>query len=345
MPRWSAALSAPPVGSPIIAGDTVVAALQPQGIAAYRLSSGAEAWRADLVADWPIAADDDLVFVSTRDAIHALRLSNGEEVWRTKTGQMTAPPLVDSGWVVAATVGSLATFGAADGSLVWRRELSTVEYPPVIDGDLLIVPLMDEALVALQLKTGETKWETALGGRPGAPLAVGGKVYVSATDKQFYAIDADSGRLDWPRRVGAAPRGRAVADERYLYFVALDNVLRALDRGHGALKWMRGLPYRPGPSGPVLIGSALVVPGDVTTVPAFAPDGSPLPPISLSSTLVGISKAIAGTSGHPVVAVITGDLEHPWVLTLLESSLEPPPIPLVPLTVMPGVAIAIVPPA
>ncbi len=179
---------------------------------------------------------------------------------------------------------------------------------------------MDEALVALQLKTGETEWETALGGRPGAPLAVGGKVYVSATDKQFYAIDADSGRLDWPRRVGAAPRGRAVADERYLYFVALDNVLRALDRGHGALKWMRGLPYRPGPSGPVAHRQRPRRPwrrDDAAGVRARRIRATDRSRCRRHSS--GSRTAIAGTSGHPVVAVITGDLEHPWTLTLLET--------------------------
>jgi outer membrane protein assembly factor BamB len=327
----------------VIAGDTLVAALQPQGIVAYRLSNSAEVWRAELAADWPLSADDELVYVTSRDVIHALRLSTGEEVWRTKTGQLTAPPLFDGGWVVAATVGSLAALRATDGAQVWRRELSTVEYAPVIDGDLLIVPLMDEALLALQLKTGETKWETPLGGRPAAPLASGGKLYVSASDKRFYALDADTGRIDWPRRVGAGPRGRAAADDDHVYFVALDNVLRALDRGNGALRWQTGLPYRPGPSGPVLIGSALIVPGDVTSVPVFARDGTTLPPVSLSSTLVGISNAVPGAFDYPVVAVITGDLEHPWVLTLLETSTEPPPIPILPLTVMPGVAIPIVP--
>jgi outer membrane protein assembly factor BamB len=328
----------------VIAGDTVVAALQPKGIAAFRLGNGAPAWRAELAADWAVSTDDDLVVVPTREAIHALRLSTGEEVWRSQTGQLTAAPMVHSGWVVAATVGSLAALRAADGSVVWRRELSPVEYPPVIDGDLLIVPLMDEALVALRLKSGEQEWETVLGGRPGAPLAAGGKLYVSASDKRFYALDADTGRIEWPRRVGAAPRGAAAADDEYLYFVALDNVLRALDRGNGALKWMKGLPYRPGPSGPVLIGTALVVPGDVTSVPVFGRDGSPLAPIALSSTLVGISNAVADAWDRPAVAVVTGDLEHPWVLTLLESSIEPPGVPIVPLTVPPGSTIAIVVP-
>ena len=31
--------------------------------------------------------------------------------------------------------------------------------------------------------------------------------------------------------------GRAVFDDRHVYFTALDNVLRALDRNHGALRW------------------------------------------------------------------------------------------------------------
>lgn len=316
-------------------------ALQPAGVIACRASDGTPAWRVELAADRALSADDELIYTSAPESIRALRLTSGEEAWRTETGQLTAAPLIHSGWIVVASVGSLGAFRATDGSAVWRRSLGTIEATPVIDGDLLIVPLMDGGLVALHLQTGETRWETDLGGRPGAPLAAGGKVYVGASDKHFYALDADNGDIEWSFRVGAAPRGRAAADDDHVYFVALDNVLRALDRGNGAIRWAKGLPYRPGPSGPVLIGSALVVPGDVTTFPVFGRDGTPLTDIKFSSTLVGISNVTADRWNHPVVGVITGDLEHPWTLWLLETSTDPPAVPIVPLTAMPGEAIAI----
>ena len=303
-------------------------------------ASGVEAWRVPLAADRPIAADDDRVYVPVRGEIRALELTTGRQVWKVETGNLTAPPLVHAGWLIVATPGAVAAFRAADGSAVWRRESGTIEMRPAIDGDLLFLPLLDRRVAALDLPSGGTRWETRLGGEPGEPLSIGGKVYVTAADKRFYALDADSGEIEWPMRLGAAPRGRAAADDDHVYIVAMDNVLRALDRGDGAIQWQKSLPYRPS-AGPVLVGGALLVPGAVTTLPTFRPDGVPLTPLTFPATLVAVSNVLLGANGYPALGVVTGDLEHPWTFSLLESSLDPPPIPLVDLVAVPGVTIPI----
>lgn len=339
---WSLLLSAPPAGAPIIAGGLIVVALQPEGVVALHVATGLEAWRAPVAADRPIAADGDRVYVPARGEIRALELATGQPVWKVETGNLTAPPLVHAGWLIVATPGAVSAFRAADGSTVWRRESGTIEMRPAIDGDLLFLPLLDRRVMALDLLSGGTRWETRLGGEPGEPLSVGGKVYVTAADKRFYALDAESGEVEWPMRLGAAPRGRAAADEDHVYLVAMDNVLRALDRGDGAIEWQKSLPYRPS-AGPVLVGGALLVPGAVTTLPAFGGDGAALTPLTFPATLVAVSNVVVGANGYPALGVVTGDLEHPWTFWLLESSLDPAPIPLVELSALPGATIPIIP--
>jgi outer membrane protein assembly factor BamB len=169
---------------------------------------------------------------------------------------------------------------------------------------------------------------------------LGGRVYVGAADKHFYVLGAEKGDYKWGRRVGAAPRGRAAIDEDNIYFVALDNVLWALDRGHGAVKWRKGFKYRPA-EGPSIIRGGIVVPGAVPTLSVFGPEGSQLNDLTFPAAVLGISNVPGGES-PTLLSAVTGDLEHPWTLWLLEPSSDPPPIPLADLTVVPGVAIDIV---
>ncbi len=341
--RWKVPLSAPPVSPPVIAGDVTVVPLQDKSVLAVDSRNGDERWRADVSAAWPISADEERVFVPSGDAIHALRLSNGEQIWRAEVGTLTAPPLAHAGWVVAASAGAIVALRATDGTEVWRRGVGAVEYRPAIDGDMLFVPLVDNRLVAIDLPSGETRWERSVGGPVGEPLAIGGAVYAGADDKSFHVLNAATGETIWHYRVGAAPRGRAVADDDHVYYVAVDNVLRAFDRGNGTNRWNKGLTYRPS-AGPVLVGSALLVPGAVKAFSVFGRDGTVLTDLRFPSTLVGISNVAIGPSTYPMMCVITGDLENPWTMYLIEGSSDPPDLPIIPLAVAPGTTIEIAPP-
>jgi hypothetical protein len=169
-------------------------------------------------------------------------------------------------------------------------------------------------------------------------------VYLGARDKVFYTLDAATGEVVWLRRVGAGPRGKPAVDDDRIYSVALDNILRAYSRADGALKWNKGLKYRP-LSGPVLLGDVVVVPGPVTAIPVFRREsGDQLSEIRFAATLVGMSDVLFGPWNYPMFAVVTGDLQHPWTLSFLEPSSDPPPLQLVELTELPGTTIPIAPP-
>ena len=88
-------------------------------------------------------------------------------------------------------------------------------------------------------------WERRLGGPPSDILVAGDRLYVGSRDNFLYCLRAIDGRVDWRWRTGADVTGLPVADDRRVYFVSLDNVLRALDRRRGSAGWKRTLPLRP----------------------------------------------------------------------------------------------------
>ena len=305
-------------------------------IAAHRLTDGHPLWKTELTTEQPLAADADRVYVAAAQAIHALSAADGITAWRlSPVATLTAPPLAHAGWLIAAAGGELLAIRAVDGALLWRKPVGPVASRPALDGDLLVVSIADGRVIGLDLQSGDERWERAVGSAPGEPLVIGGRVYVGTAEKTFSVLHASSGRREYQLRVGALPRGRAAADDRHVYFTAMDNVLRALDRGDGARKWKRPLTYRPA-AGPVLLGAVVLVPGPVTSLPAFdSASGAPAGQVGFPGLLATLPVFVETPEGQPVVVGITGGLANIWTLSMLGPS-PAPALPLQPLTALPG---------
>ncbi len=336
--RWSIALPGQPDAPPAIGADRIYVALQPGIVAAHRLSDGRELWRRDLPTATPMAVDHGRLFVASGTAIHALN-ADGSAAWQTVVGSLSAPLLARDGWVIAAADGKLSALRATDGSTVWTQAIARVSEQPSIEGGNLYVPLEDGRVLSLDLATGSRRWERRLYGSPTAVLPFADRVYVGSADKSFYCLDAEDGRVDWRQQIGAVVRGRPAADASRVYVVALDNLLRAFDRGNGALRWSpRGLPFRP-TTGPVVIGQMVVVAGTTDKILGFeAATGQPAGQLVLPQSLATL-PAYGDTSGVARIAAVTGSLDQQWMLTLAEPAL--PSIAVDPLTDLPGLVIPI----
>ncbi len=134
-------------------------------------------------------------------------------VWSANIGsgdsrkhRITADPVVSAGRVFAldsqATVSATSTAGAQ----IWSRDLT----PPTdrssdasggglaVDGDTVYVTTGFGELSALDVATGAEKWVQELdGATTGAPTVSDGLVYVISRDSQGWAINADTGRIEW----------------------------------------------------------------------------------------------------------------------------------------------------
>jgi hypothetical protein len=102
------------------------------------------------------------------------------------------------------------------------------------------------------------------------------------------SLDLQRGRTRWDWRVGADVTGAAVADDRRIYFAARDNMLRALDRGNGNLRWKRSLPSRTA-GGPLRTGDVVIMPTVAADVPVYwAETGEPAFVIQTAGELAGV---------------------------------------------------------
>ncbi len=341
---WTLALNNPLTVPPVYFGTHAYFAIAGDRLVAYDLTRGSQEWLVPARPEFEPAAGDGLLFVSETAALTAIRMGDGSTAWRLPAPEAGAPlavaPVWDNGWLVLATeAGDVRAYRGLDGHLVWRRPLGSHAYAqPSLAADRVYVPLADGRIVALRIDTGEIMWERRLGGAATGLLALDERVYAGSNDNFFYALDTTDGRIAWRWRTGADVVGVPVADERNIYFVSLDNVLRALSRRTGVQRWARLLPIRP-TRGPQKVEPALIVSGIAPTLRAYnMANGTPAGELPAAGELAGPPYVLpAAPNGLPQVLVVRHDIGKGATATLLTRQIDPPLSPFSPPPNLPNV--------
>ena len=166
--------------------------------------------------------------------VMALGQADGKPLWQTKVGKAGAPgwggfagprctPTVAGEFLLAADQwGDLICVETATGKELWRKnyekdfggkrpEWGFAESPLVDDKRVVVTPGGSEgAIVALNLKTGETLWRSktftdgAQYSSPAAAVIGGVRQYIQLTMESLVGVAADDGRVLWQaKRKGA----------------------------------------------------------------------------------------------------------------------------------------------
>jgi hypothetical protein len=119
-----------------------------------------------------------------------------------------------------------------------------------------------------------------------------------------------------------------VVDEQTVYFVSLDNVLRALSVSSGVQQWKSPLPVRPS-TGPVKWSQTLVVVGTTPGLKAYnAKDGKPAGQVSTLSALSAPPYLFSDPSSPlPVLLAVTSDITGRSTRTVEPTTVEIAPLP------------------
>ena len=260
------------------------------------------------------------------------------------TGGFSAPPLADSGWVVAAaTGGDVLTLRASDGQVLWTKALgASVRARPAIAGDAVYFSLENSHVASVELLTGQAALGPRLPGKPGDLLVLDDRLFVGAEDKWFYCLNTKNGDQRWRKRVGGKSAGAPAVDEKRVYYVALDNMLWVLNRNNGVMKWKQALAVRPS-GGPLVMGGVVVVAGVAFEIYGYrVEDGEVAGNVMLPADLAAPPQILPGpTVALAAIAMFTREGEFQILKRRLEPAAIPLPYPLgaeIPLS-------ALVPPA
>jgi outer membrane protein assembly factor BamB len=343
---WTLALNNPLTVPPAYDATHAFFSIAPDRIVAYDRKTGAQKWIVSAQPQFEPSTGDGLLIFAEPDGLTALHVDTGSPAWKLPLADKPAQrPVWDNGWLVVATMdGTVHAFRAADRHHIWSREVgSPAHAPPALAADRVYVATTNGRVVALSVETGAPEWERRLGGTPNNILALDDRLFVGATDNFFYCLMAHDGRVDWRWRTGGDTVGMPIADARRVYFVAMDNILRALSQISGNQHWMRPLPFRPS-TGPVKAGGTLVVAGQAPTLRGYnVADGTAAgeiqaPPEAAAPPHVFVDSE----TGLPLLLYLTRELDKGATATLITRSLEPATTPLAPLpnviAVTPGTA-------
>ncbi len=276
--RWSAALPAPPAFAPAFDHDRAYVPLRTNQLVALQLSDGKALWSVECPMTSPPVAGDGLVFSGSDGLIEGRAATDGQPQWRRPITGRVLSLYWDTGWLLASVEsGPLLALRASDGEILWQHDLGApLQGPAAPAGDRLYLPLKDGRILALSLKTGEEIWTHKLSEPAVGILPVGDRVFVGARDNHLHSLEADDAHTDWKWQTGADVLGLPVLDEKRVYFVALDNVLRGHNRNSGSMLWKRVLPMRPF-TGPLLSGQTLIMAGVASELRAYSSiDGKPV---------------------------------------------------------------------
>lgn len=212
----------------------------------------------------PSISGGKLYTMGSRDGkltVIALNAESGEELWASDIGEddeegynaswgggPRGTPTFNDGHIYAlGPKGTLICLKAEDGKKVWDKNLKDdfggsaggwgYSESPFVDGDLLIVAPggKDSPIVALNKKTGATKWKSEFDAGKAEYASIvpadlnGGRQYIRLFQSKVVGVDASNGKLLWESEW---PRGKTAVIPTPIY--ADQHVYITSDYGAGA---------------------------------------------------------------------------------------------------------------
>ena len=325
---------------PIVFANRVVTMDSDGLVAAFDLATGSRLWRTDTqgekdrstnvgggVSFDPIAGGT--VFATTgRAEILALDANTGAIRWRKPLGSpaRSAATIADGRLFVLTLDDRMQAFSTTTGDRLWNFQASAAattllgQAAPAYSDGLLISAFGSGDLVALRAESGSLAWSDSLSSARGRgslvdlsairalPVIDRGRVFAIGGGGLLVTLDLRSGRRLWEREVGGLQTPWVAGD--WVFVQTADQVLAALGREDGRVRWVIDLPRYDNPTrrrdpvfwtGPVLAGGKLILAGSggsAVSVDAVTgklvgqidlPDAAALAPVVAAGTLLLVS--------------------------------------------------------
>jgi outer membrane protein assembly factor BamB len=230
------------VGSPVVAGNTVIVGSSDGILYALDATQGVEKWRfqtENKIWGAPVVYEDIVYFGSLDHNVYAVTLDEGREIWRFKTnGAVASTPLLMGGRVYIGSFDrQFYALEASTGTEVWFSPFKAENWfwtNAVSDGATIYVGSLDGNLYALNADTGLLVWPTPFEtGDPivSAPALIPEGVIVANDKGDLFLVRTQDGQEI--RSFSAKDNIRAPlvapSQDSVFYFSAMNNSIRAAD--------------------------------------------------------------------------------------------------------------------
>ncbi|MQT11289.1 PQQ-like beta-propeller repeat protein [Segnochrobactrum spirostomi] len=255
-------------------------------------ASGKQLWTKDIESPArgaPTSAGGKVFVVSSNNVVFTVNAADGTEVWTYRgipesAGLLAAasPAVSGNTLVVPFSSGEVMGFDVTKGQPLWSdavtratrtmvlSSVSDVSGSPVVSGGTVYASGVSGRTIAVDLKTGERKWEQDFGST-NTPIVSGNAVFVLDLDDRLIALDRSSGGVIWSTQLPIINTknkrshwsGPVLGGGR-LWVVSTESQIAAVDASNGQLGATKPLP---GPAylGPIIAnGSLIVVTGNGT---------------------------------------------------------------------------------
>ncbi len=211
---------------------------------AFSLKNGKEVWRfqtGSRIVSSACVADGKVVFGSTDGYIYCLKACSGKLLWKVQTPKAVMGCALEHNGIVyiGGSDGCMRALSLKDGSSVWTAVVASdyIESKPRIYNNRLYFGAWDCNLYALNLADGSLAWKWNNGKTNNKlspavvwPVVANGKVFITAPDRYFTAVDAETGETIWRTKehvvretVGLSEDGKRVYSKcMWDYIVAMD---------------------------------------------------------------------------------------------------------------------------
>jgi outer membrane protein assembly factor BamB len=249
-------------------------------VAALSADKGRKVWRVKTklpLSAGPGVGEGIVVVGASNGMLVALNAKDGKELWRHRmSSEVLAMPVVASGVVLVRSVdGHLVALAVSNGEQRWVVEQVVPKLslrgtaPAFVIGESVIAGFDNGRVMAVDLTTGDTQWDTAVGAPRGknelerlvdidAPVrAIGDDVFVTGFQGRVAMLARDSGQIWWARDFSSY-RGFTLEGDS-LIASSSEGVVVAMRRSDGTVTWEQAGLRQRGLTAPAVDGQTVVV--------------------------------------------------------------------------------------
>ncbi len=178
-----------------------------------------------------------------------LTWSQVNQNWKFKADSgIYSSPVISVGQVYFGDkTGHFYALDKYSGKEKWRVELNgAIKSKPAIYKQIIIINDQSACITAMDKKTGEVVWQFNMDGEKqvdmwdyylSSPTIDGDIVYVGSGDGHIYAINAESGNLNWKFKTGGPVHATPTIHQDVLLIGSFDGYFYALDKVTGKELW------------------------------------------------------------------------------------------------------------